>query len=223
MDWEFRTDCADSGRALVVKHHYSKRWPGVSTRLVGTAHAPSDLFMSPASAACVFGEATARWSEPVLELVRLVREPSERDPNLLTWLISKTVRHIKSHLRDVDGFYPLLVSFASIGEGHHGGIYQASSWNYHGERVAARDGLIINGTYWPARSCNAKWGTSSPRLLQDKFPDWDIESHMDEGKHLYWKALSRAGERTAVRLGLQSLPYPKPAKRVNDELFRNSN
>lgn len=212
MTWEFRTGHLDMARSLVVKYHYSKRFPSVSVRLVGTAHPSSDLFTKPAIAACVFGEATARWSEPCLELIRLARNPAIDDPNILTWLISKTIRHIRANLKTVESFYDLLVSFAAISEGHHGGVYQAASWNYHGPRIAARDGLIINGTYLPARTCNSKFDTSSPDKLRELHPDWTIENHYDEGKHLYWLAVSKRGEQKARRLGLERQPYPKPAK-----------
>ncbi len=37
-----------------------------------------------------------------------------------------------------------------------------------------------------------------------------IEPHFDDGKYLYWRALSVAGKQSAKRLGLKSLPYPKP-------------
>lgn len=37
-----------------------------------------------------------------------------------------------------------------------------------------------------------------------------IEPHFDDGKFLYWRALSVAGKQSAKRLGLKSLPYDKP-------------
>ena len=42
------------------------------------------------------------------------------------------------------------------------------------------------------------------RLVDGVQPDphKSIEPHFDDGKHLYWKALGRNGERKAQRLGL---------------------
>jgi len=39
-----------------------------------------------------------------------------------------------------------------------------------------------------------------------------IEPHYDEGKHLYWRALSKSGQRKAQELKLATMPYPKPKK-----------
>lgn len=41
-------------------------------------------------------------------------------------------------------------------------------------------------------------------------PTSTVEPHFDAGKYLYWRALSVAGKTSAKRLGLKSLPYPKP-------------
>jgi len=37
-----------------------------------------------------------------------------------------------------------------------------------------------------------------------------VEPHYDNGKHCYWKPVNKAGMQKALRLGLQSRPYPKP-------------
>jgi hypothetical protein len=48
-------------------------------------------------------------------------------------------------------------------------------------------------------------------------PDSTVEVHFDAGKYLYWRALSVAGKTSAKRLGLKSLPYPKPKGNVEKE------
>ena len=45
-----------------------------------------------------------------------------------------------------------------------------------------------------------------------------VEVHFDAGKYLYWRALNVAGKTSAKRLGLKSLPYPKP-KGVAEDLW----
>ena len=154
-------------------------------------------------AACLFSIPPTRWSEPILELSRLVR----RDDTIisLTGLISRAVKFMAA--RGVD----LIVSFADRTQGHHGGIYQAASWNYAGCRERRMDGVNINGVFWPGRSLNNRYGTQSPEKLRARLPDRDIEPHYDEGKHLYWKALNKIGKRKADRLGLDALPYVKPS------------
>jgi hypothetical protein len=48
-------------------------------------------------------------------------------------------------------------------------------------------------------------------------PTSTVEPHFDAGKYLYWRALSVAGKTSAKRLGLKSLPYPKPRGVVEHE------
>lgn len=200
----FRVGMTDEANALVVAHHYSRR-PPANVQCVGTWHEQGGLFgdYGEAVAACFFSIPPTRWSEDLLELTRLVRRPDVMVP--LTGLISATCRHVAKS-RDFD----LLVSFADKTQGHHGGIYQAASWHYAGARDRRMDGVLINGTFYPGRTCNSLWGTRSPTRLLARWPDKQIEPHFDEGKHLYWRALTKEGKRKAERLGLKVLPYPKP-------------
>jgi hypothetical protein len=200
----FRIGQVEEARKLVLLHHYSRRWPNAS--FVGTFHRSGGLFgtSGDAVAACVFGTPPTRWSEPVVELNRLVRVPNERIP--LTKLVSMCVKKLRK-----DGVH-LLVSFADASEGHHGGIYQACNWNYAGQRSPRMDGIIIDGVFVPGRTCNANWGTQSPKQLRQRLPNSTIEPHYDVGKHLYWLALNDSGRERAERLALCALDYPKPSR-----------
>lgn len=188
--------------ALVKTYHYSRRTPS-NIQFIGTLHLPGGLFgdFGEAVAAIYFGIPPTRWGEPVLELTRLVRKEGIRVP--LTLLIRLACQRLKADNHD------LLVSFADAGEGHHGGVYQAAGWNYHGQRERAMDGLLVNGRFVPGRSCNSTWGTRSPDRLRERFPAWKIEPHYDIGKHLYWRALGKKGEAKAARLELKRNAYPK--------------
>lgn len=189
----------DEARDLVLKHHYSGRWPpGAMT--IGTLWTAGGLFGTKGEcvAACVFGEPAARWSHPVGELTRLVRVPDKRVP--LSMLVAMTCRKAKADL---------LVSFADVTQGHHGGVYQACGWNYHGQRERRMDGVIYGGSLVPGRAANSAWGTQSPSKLAAM--GIDVEPHYDEGKHLYWKARTKAGIEQAASLQLASTPYPKPS------------
>ena len=186
---------------LIKRHHYSRRAPA-NVQCVGTLHDEGGLFgdYGNAVAACVFSIPPTRWSEEVWELSRLVRDDA---PRPLTLLISKTCKAAKAKGA------VLLVSFADKTHGHHGGVYQAASWNYSGARDRRVDGVVINGSFIPGRSCNSRWGTRSPSKLAGIL-NQDVQPHYDEGKHLYWKALTREGVKRAFRLGLESIAYPKP-------------
>ena len=189
---------------LVERYHYSGRIPA-NIQCVGTWHDDGGLFgdRGDAIAACFFSIPPTRWSEDVFELSRLVRRPDVVVS--LTGLIAATVRFMGTSA-------DLLVSFADATQGHHGGVYQAASWAYAGQREPRQDGLMINGIFHPGRSCNPRWGTRSPTKLSVLLPGQTIEPHWDDGKHLYWRALRKSGRKKADRLGLKTMPYPKPAK-----------
>ncbi len=186
---------------LVLDYHYSRRLPANIQKII-TWHREGGLFndSGPAMAACFFSIPPTRWSVNVWELSRLVRTEDCEIP--LSGLIAEACRIAKSEIN-------LLVSFADQTQGHHGGIYQASSWSYHGKREASMDGVLIDGVFHPGRSCNSKWGTRSPKKLSEKL-GMEVRPHYDSGKHLYWRALNRLGQKEAVVLGLRRLDYPKP-------------
>lgn len=185
------------GRDLVLNYHYSGTFHPVYV-LMGLAYQGSE-----AVAACCFRTPAAKWRYPVLELARLVRKDESAIP--LTWLISKTVTAVKHA-----GAYDLLISYADQTHKHHGGIYQAASWNFSHQTSRQNDGVIVDGTFIAGRACNNKFGTRSVTKLEGLFPGQSFVAHWDEGKYLYWRALSRKAEREAEKLGLKKSPFPKP-------------
>lgn len=197
----------DEARRLVCDFHYSRRMPS-NIQVCATWHAPGGLFgdCGDAMAACIFSIPPTRWSEPVLELSRLVRD--EGMGGGLTPLISWAAKRAKA-----SGAH-LLVSFADWTQQHHGGIYQAASWNYDGVRAPRMDGVKIDGVFYSGRTCNHMFGTQSPKKMSDILPTRTVEPSIDAGKHLYWRALTREGKRRAAALGLESNPYPKPDRDV---------
>jgi len=205
----FRIGDIEAATELVKEFHYSHRMAG-NIQLVGTWHRDGGLFgdYGPAVAAVVFSVPPTRWSEPVYELSRLVRRDDARIS--LSSLIGQTCAFL-ARSKETD----LVVSFADWTQGHHGGVYQACSWKYDGARDRAMDGCVINGVFIPGRSLNSKYGTRSPQKLRERLAGQSIEPHYDEGKHLYWRPLSRSGTKKAVRLGLSDCPYPKPAHQLS--------
>lgn len=196
---------------LVKQHHYSKRMPSNIQHCYAVRSA-GGIFgdYGEVLAAAVFAYPPTRWSEKVIELIRLVRKPDLSAP--LTRLLSFGCQHIRKQ-----GWH-LAISFADQQQGHHGGIYQAAGWHYDGRRDRRMDGVLFNGVFKPGRSCNNAFGTQSPEKLRQRFPYALIEPHYDDGKHLYWKPLTVGGKTMAKRLGLARRPYPKPnAARPLDE------
>ena len=200
----FRSGNVSEANGLILQYHYSKRVPA-NVQFVGTFHFAGGLFgdYGEAVAAVCFSIPPARWSETVWELSRLVRADACKVP--LTRLISLACKEVLKNGQD------LLLSFADAQQGHHGGVYQASGWNYDGQRDARMDGLTINGAFVPGRTCNSIYGTQSPDKLRAQKPNWTVEPHYDVGKHLYWRALNKSGEAKAKRLELKRTSYPKPS------------
>lgn len=166
--------------------------------LVGTFHKTKPG--RPCVAACIFSLTSACWRERVVELSRLVRAPRHVVP--LSRLISLTCRELRRR-----GIADLVVSYADVAAGHHGGVYQASGWNYHGLRAPSCEGFIIRGRYYPGRSMVKRWGFNSRKKLAAI--GIRATPRMDK---VYWRALTAEGEAKAERLGLQKRPYPKPRK-----------
>ena len=193
----------DESAWMLENVHYAGSVPA-AVQAVGCWREDGGLFGDKGKiiAACVFTVPPTRWSEDVWELARLVKLDDYKVS--LTGLISLCCKKIRS-MKCAD----LIVSFADPTHGHHGGIYQAASWNFHQKRNRTCDGLFVDGEYIPGRSLNHKFGTRSSAKLSSVISA-KIEEHCDEGKYLYWKALSKNGYKKAEKLGLQRNAYPKP-------------
>lgn len=191
----FHTGKVGEASALVMEFHYSRR-PPANIQFVGSWHEDGGLFgdQGRCVAAAFFSIPPTRWREPVIELSRLVRR-DDVEINL-SGLLSICYGHLKKRGAD------LLVSFADTNQGHHGGIYKASGWEYFGLRDGGNDGLVIDGIFRPARSCYSAYGTWSLEKVRRILPHSKVEYHYCDGKHLFWKALGRRGLRKAERLGL---------------------
>ena len=184
---------------MVLDHHYSHLVPTAVVYRAGLIDSAGDL-----AAVVMFSVPSTRWGEPVRELARLVRLPNHKPP--LTSLIGKACKELRKR-----GLADLVVSFADSTQGHHGGVYQASSWSYHEMRKPQNDGFIVNGEFIHRRVCNHRYGTSSRRHLAHffRFMGMTFEEHWDTGKHLYWRSLTHKGDMQAKSLGLKTMPYFK--------------
>jgi hypothetical protein len=72
-------------------------------------------------------EVEKRYGGKVWELARLYLL-DDVPRNAETWLIGKSVRHIKRHHKDVE----FLLSYADPTAGHRGTIYRAANWTFDG-------------------------------------------------------------------------------------------
>lgn len=97
----------------------------------------------------------------------------------------------------------LVVSFADVAEGHHGGIYQANGWIFSGS--AKLDAWIIHGRKVHPRSVVAQYGSQAIATVQRRDPNakkiWGL-------KHRYLMPLDDEMRRQIEPL---RKPYPKRA------------
>ena len=149
--------------------------------------------------------------------MRLCRKEEVQVP--LSWLVSHTVKEVKKL-----GRFDIAISYADATQEHHGGIYQACSWNFHTYRTPKEDGLMIDGTFVPKRTVSTRYGTYRRDKLGEMFDEVKQEtlygtevkniewgSHVDKGKYMYWIPLNKTGKKIAKRvLNFESNEYPKP-------------
>lgn len=199
----------DEARELVLNHHYSGTMPGVVAHVLSW-HASGGLFgwSGPATAAAVFGHAVGlRRLSNCLELCRLVRDPAETRP--LTAFLSECLKWFRSYDRSVH----LIVAYADYGgQQHHGGIYQAASWHYHGVGATCVAKISMDGQVRHTRSLVSAYGTGGVAGLRKLFPGAEIVALPPEEKHVYWRALTRRGGVIARESGFTKSPYPKPER-----------
>lgn len=180
---------------LVEEFHYSGLVPAAIKRVDGLKLDGRIV------AGIIWTTPASRWPEPTIELARLVRR--DDTPSPLSFLISQSCKRLKKT-------EDLALSFADTTHSHHGGIYQACSWNYHGPRKGRIDAYLIDGVRVPCRTCNHRYGTSGLGLV-NILGSKGIECipQRSQDKNLYWRALNNKGIDKAKRLGLLSVPYPK--------------
>lgn len=204
MDFEFVPGLTKEVGSLLAKWHYSKCYH-IGSKGVGILRHNTQIVGICALAHTIsskWGQATG-LSIPILELSRLVGSPEYHTP--LTPLISFTLR--ESYKKSGVALY---CSYADMTHGHHGGVYQAGSWNYSGVRAPKQDGYLIEGRMVSNRAASAKFGTASRVKLIEA--GMTIEPHYDNGKLFYWRALTKAAAKAATDLGWSRVPYPKPSR-----------
>ena len=123
----------------------------------------------------------------------------------LSSLISKCRKTIRCRTES-----HLLISYADGLHGHHGGVYQASSWFFHGERKPRIDSFLIDGKRIAARTCNHLYNTSSISKLKVILGSDKVIPLYGGIKYLYWVPLNKKGISLSKELGFNSIPYPKP-------------
>lgn len=105
----------------------------------------------------------------------------------------------------------LVVSYADIDHGHHGGIYQATNWIYEGVfNQGARQGFVINGRLRHNKSVHSL-GVKQSLAEVKKHLDQNAKEVFTKGKHKYLMPLDDDMRKRILPL---AKPYPKRAKQA---------
>lgn len=167
---------------FVLRYHYSGRFPA------GAMYRYGKYEHGLLNGVCVFGSPASPWvsvsavgkPNAVLELQRLAL--SHNKPNEASTFVAKCLRMLSKEFRGI------VVSYADVGAGHHGGVYQALGFNYSGVSKERTD-IASDGH---ARHHNSDTSRRQHRTA----------------KHRYWLRVPRSLKGHGCLWPI--LPYPKP-------------
>lgn len=173
-----------NAEGLIIWGHYAHSVPSGKSYYVqyGPALVVWSLPANMNLARFILGRPGSVW-----ELSRLWA-PNGHEPNLLTQAISAAVGVIQNLERP-----DALVSYADPNQKHHGGVYRAASWLYHGRSEECR-GWIKNGQ-WVARR---KFHSDHDFLRKPQIEALGYVQHNLPGKERFVKPLSRHAKRHVV-------------------------
>ena len=139
-----------------------------------------------------------------IELVRIALNVHRAPVSRIAAISTKWMHKHNPKLR-------LIVSFADISQGHHGGIYQAGNWVYNGQGSPAKF-YMIHGKLTHPRTLGLAGLVQN--LDGAKHRDPNAKTVVVPGKHRYLMPLD-AGMK--ARIMPLSKPYPKRAKQAMDD------
>lgn len=133
------------------------------------------------------------------ELVRVALKDHKTPVSRILALSLKFLKRVCPSLR-------LIVSYADVDNGHHGGIYQATNWVYDGlKNVNTKSAFIIHGKKVHPKSVHSK-GVKQTLPEVQKHLDPNATIFRTKGKHRYLMALDDEMKTRILKL---AQPYPK--------------
>lgn len=143
----------------------------------------------------------------VAELARVALADGHHAP--VSQILGIAIRLLKKHCPGLR----LIISFADVNQGHHGGIYQASNWVYTGRTSASTvfctpDGRVLHGREVSLRGIISYYGK-----LQRVPKISDCVKMTQLPKHRYLYPLDRA---MAAQIRLLAQPYPHRVASIQD-------
>lgn len=137
------------------------------------------------------------------ELTRVAMRPHKC---FVSQVLAEAIRFLKKKCPKMQ----LIISYADIEQGHHGGIYQATNWIYEGRTAGARY-FIVNGKKTHPKSLHSLYKHKYADFQQSiewvqKYVDSNASTYYDKGKHKYLFPLT---EEMKKKVSVLHKPYPK--------------
>lgn len=200
LDWA----TPEAARYACQKWHYSRRVPVFKCVRVGVWEGDNQRFVG----VVMFGQgATPELGKPYglggTEVCELTRVALSSHKTPVSRIVAIALKLLTRHCPGLQ----LVVSFADMAQGHHGGIYQAGGWIYAGG--ATTHGYRVNGEIVHPKTLHSRYGKggqSVPWLRANVDPM--AERVVAGFKHRYLMPLNRAVAAIIAPLGR---PYPKRA------------
>lgn len=128
--------------------------------------------------------------------------------------VSKIVAIAIRFLKSANPKLRLIVSYADLDQGHHGGIYQAGNWIYQGVfNAGSRQGFMIRGKLRHNKSVHSMGVKQSIAEVRKRI-DANAREVFTLGKHKYLMPLD---SQMRARLLPLARPYPKRANASEGE------
>jgi hypothetical protein len=143
-----------------------------------------------------------------VELVRIALTKHETPVSKIMMLAVKFLSKSNEGIR-------LIVSYADLDMGHHGGIYQATNWVYEGIFNAGnRQGFLVNGRVRHNKSIHSMGVKQSIDAVRMHI-DPKAKEVFTKGKHKYLMALDDDMKTRILHL---AKPYPKRVKQAMTDI-----
>lgn len=192
-----------AAKYAVTKWHYSRVMPAAPVRYGVWEHGQ---FVGAVMYGLGAGNATRgeqyglAKTHQVAELQRVALKDGHETPT--SKIVAITIRLLKQHSPNLR----LLISFADeLGQGHHGGIYQAGNWIYTGA-FEGDGGFTINGKAYHSRSVYSKGWVQSVKWLRENVDPKARKNATRKHRYLY-----PLDDEMRARIAPLAKPYPKRA------------
>jgi len=159
---------------------------------------------------CIFNDGL---TVKTYELNRLVINDG-MEKNALSYFVS-------SCLKSLLPFSPMcVVSYADIGESHHGYIYQATNWIYSG--ITEQTGgytYYFDGDWQHPRTTVARFGTREHSKILASYPDIEYKKVSRKHRYFFFLGSRKDTKEMLAKLKYQILPYPKGDNKRYDSSY----